>query len=100
MSVQVKKLFKHGGSQAINLPKEFSKNLIDNEVFIEVSPNEIVIRNTSKLDTMESEPHFATFIKAIAQDAMKHPEKLHDLDEAWQDLDFLLKDVPYEGDDE
>ena len=100
MSVQTKKLFKHGGSQAINLPKEFAQNLTDNEVFIEVSPNEIVIRNKSKLDTMESEPHFATFIKAIALDAMKHPEKLHDLQEVWRDLDSLLKDVPYEGDDE
>ena len=100
MSVQIKKLFKHGGSQAINLPKEFAKNLTDNEVILEVSLNEIVIRNKSKLDTMESDPHFATFIRAIALDAMKHPEKLHDLEEAWQDLDTLLKDVPYESDHE
>ena len=49
---------------------------------------------------MESEPHFATFIKAIALDAMKHTEKLHDLQEVWRDLDSLLKDVPYEGYDE
>ena len=100
MTIQIRKLFQHGGSQAINLPKEFVQNLSDNEVLIEISPNEVVIRNKSKLDTMESDPHFATFIKAIALDAMKHPEKLHDLEEVWQDLDSLLKDVPYEGDDE
>ena len=100
MTIQIRKLFQHGGSQAINLPKEFAKNLTENEVIIEVSANEIVIRNKSKLDTMESDPHFATFIKAIALDAMKHPEKLRDLEEVWQDLDSLIKDVPYEGDDE
>ena len=100
MTIQIRKLFQHGGSQAINLPKEFVQNLSENEVLIEISPNEVVIRNKSKLDTMESDPHFATFIKAIALDAMKHPEKLRDLEEVWQDLDSLLKDIPYEGDDE
>lgn len=94
MTIQTKKLFKHGGSQAINLPKEFAQNLTDNEVIIEVSPNEIIIRNKSKLDTMESEPHFTTFIKAIAVDAMKHPEKLRDLKEVWDsEWDELLKGV-------
>ena len=101
MSVQTKKLFKHGGSQAINLPKEFAKNLTDNEVFIEVSPNEIIIRNKSKLDTMESEPHFATFIKAIALDAVKHPEKLRDLNEVWgSEWDKLLEGVSADDDED
>ena len=101
MSVQTKKLFKHGGSQAINLPKEFAQNLTDNEVFIEVSPNEIVIRNKSKLDNMESEPHFATFIKAIAMDAMKPPEKLRDLNEVWgSEWDKLLEGVSADDDED
>ena len=102
MSVQIKKLFKHGGSQAINLPREFSKNLTDNEVFIEVSPHEIVIRNKSKLDTIESEPHFATFIKAIARDAMKNPQKLRNLNEVWgSGWDKLLEGVSADdGEDE
>ena len=94
MTIQIKKLFKHGGSQAINLPKEFTKSLIDNEVFIEVSPDEIVISNKSKLDTMESEQHFATFVKAIALDAMKHPKKLRDLNAVWgPEWDKLLEGV-------
>ncbi|GEM_PF-1050210 len=95
MSVQIKKLFKHGGSQAINLPKEFVKNLIDGEVLVvEVSPREIVIRGKSQLDTIESEPYFSTFIKAIAMNAMKHPEKLRDLNEVWgAEWDELLKGV-------
>ena len=99
MTIHTKKLFKHGGSQAINLPREFAKNLTDNEVVIEVSANEIVIRNKSKLDTIESEPHFATFIKAIAMDAMKHPEKLHDLNEVWSpEWDELLEGVSSDDD--
>ena len=99
MTVQIKKLFKHGGSQAINLPNEFAKNLTDNEVSIEVSPSEIIIRNKSKLDTIESEPHFATFIKAIAIDAMKHPEKLRDLNEVWgSEWDQLLEGVSADDD--
>ena len=100
MTVITKKLFKHGGSQAINLPKEFVQDLNGDEVLAEVTPDQIIIRKKSKLDTIESDPLFATFIQAIAADAMKHPEKLHDLDDAWKDLDVLLKDVPYEGDDE
>lgn len=101
MTIQIKKLFKHGGSQAINLPREFAQNLVDNEVFIEVSSNEIVIRNKTKLDTMESEPHFATFIKAIAIDAMKHPEKLYDLNEVWgSEWDELLKGVSADNDED
>lgn len=101
MTIQIKKLFKHGGSQAINIPREFAQNLIDNEVFIEVSSNEIVIRNKTKLDTMESEPHFATFIKAIAIDAMKHPGKLHDLNEVWgSEWDELLKGVSADNDED
>ena len=101
MTMQIKKLFKHGGSQAIILPKEFAQNLNDNEVFIEVSPNEIVIRNKSKLDTIESEPDFETFIKAIAMDAMKHPEKLHDLKDVWgPEWDELLKGVSADDDED
>lgn len=101
MTVQIKKLFKHGGSQAINLPNEFAKNLTDNEVFMEISPNEIVIRNKSKLDTMESEPYFATFIKAIAVDAMKHPQKLHDLNKVWgSEWDELLEGVSVDDDED
>ena len=101
MTIQIRKLFQHGGSQAINLPKEFVQNLSDNEVLIEISPNEVVIRNKSKLDTMESEPDFATFIKAIAMDAMKHPEKLHDLKEVWDsEWDELLKGVSADDDED
>ncbi|MCD4782143.1 MAG: AbrB/MazE/SpoVT family DNA-binding domain-containing protein [Candidatus Omnitrophica bacterium] len=100
MTLITRKLFKHGGSQAINLPKEFVENLNTDELLLEFSPNEIIIRKKSELDTIETDPRFATFIQAIGVDAMKHPEKLHDLDDAWKDLDTLLKDVPYEGDDE
>ncbi len=94
MTTMTRKLFKHGGSQAINLPMEFVQNLTSDEVIAEVTPDEIVIRKKPELDTIESDPLFSTFIQAIAADALKHPEKLRDLDEAWKDLDALLKDLP------
>lgn len=94
MTIITRKLFKHGGSQAINLPKEFVQNLSGDEVVAEVSPDKIVIRKKPNLDTMESDPLFTTFIQAIAADCLKHPEKLHDLNDAWKDMDVLLKDLP------
>lgn len=100
MTTITRKLFKHGGSQAINLPIEFVQNLNGDEVIAEISPDEIIIRKKPNLDTMESDPLFTTFIQAIAADAMKHPEKLHDLDDAWKDLDGLLKNIPDDDTDE
>ena len=43
---------------------------------------------------MESEPLFASFVKALAIDAMKHPHKLHRTGEVWdKEWDALLKGV-------
>ena len=36
----------------------------------------------------------------LANDAIKHPEKLHNLDDAWKDLDAILKDLPDDDADE
>lgn len=37
---------------------------------------------------------FAEFINGVAADAMKHPEKLRDVKEVWdEEWDELLKDV-------
>ena len=94
MTVKLKKLFKHGGSKAINLPKEFTENLSSNEVFIEVFPHKVIIQEKSKLDTIESDPYFKTFIKAIAVDAMKRPEMMRDLKDVWDaEWDELLDGV-------
>ncbi len=50
---------------------------------------------------MESEPHFAAFIKAIAIDAMKHPDKLHDLNKVWgPEWDELLEGVSADHDED
>ena len=95
-----KKIFVHGGSKAIILPKEFTQNLSGVEVFIEVFQDQVVIQAKNKLDTLESDPLFETFIQAIAVDALKHPENLKDLnDEASLELDELLKDVPLDDEE-
>lgn len=94
MQTYRKKLFKHGGSRAVDLPKEaFSKKLEDDEVIIEIRENGIFIY----LDTvtnMESDARFHQFIEALFQDAMAHPEQLKNLEEIWdKEWDELLEGV-------
>lgn len=94
MSVIVRKLFKHGGSYAVDIPMDFVKNAGTKEVILESTPKKLSIRPKAELDTIESEPLFAEFITALAVDAMKHPEKLHDVKEVWdKEWDELLKGV-------
>ena len=94
MSVTVKKLFKHGGSYAVDIPMDFVKHAGTTEVILETSPKKISIRPKTELDTIESEPLFTGFINALAIDAMKHPEKLRDAKEIWdKEWDELLKGV-------
>jgi len=94
MKTIIKKLFKHGGSYAVDIPMEFVKNTGAKEVILESTPREIRIRSKVELDTIEAEPLFSKFIQALVIDAMKHPERLHDVKEVWdQEWDDLLKDV-------
>ncbi|MCK5242120.1 hypothetical protein KAR34_06700 [bacterium] len=94
MSVLVRKLFKHGGSYAVDIPMEFFKNAGTKEVILESTPEKLSIRPKTELDTIESEHLFAGFINALAIDAMKHPEKLHSTKEIWdKEWDELLKGV-------
>lgn len=83
MPTLTRKLFKHGNSKAVTLPKEFVETVRGSEVIIKYSPNGVMISSKSRLDTLESDPLFATFIQAVAAEAMKHPEKLRDPAEAW-----------------
>ncbi|MBU4477933.1 MAG: hypothetical protein KKH34_02450 [Candidatus Omnitrophica bacterium] len=94
MSLIVRKLFRHGGSYAIDLPMEFIKNAGTLEVILESTPNRLSIRPKTELDSIESDPLFAEFINALTVDAMKHPEKLHEAKKVWdKEWDELLKGV-------
>lgn len=94
MSVIVRKLFKHGGSYAVDIPMDFVKSAGTIEVMLESTPRKLSIRPKTELDTIESEPLFAEFISALAVDAMKHPEKLYAVKEVWdKEWDELLKGV-------
>ena len=94
MSVIVKKLFKHGGSYAVDIPMDFVKHAGSNEVILEITTKKLSIRPKTELDTIESEPLFAEFINALVVDAMKHPEKLRGAKEVWdKEWDKLLKGV-------
>ena len=85
MALVEKRLFKHGGSWAIDLPMEFAKEFKDMSVVIEETPQGILIKPKTELDAMEADPLFQQFVEAIAMDAMKHPEKLRDALDVWDD---------------
>ena len=92
--VMIKKLFKHGGSYAVDIPIDFIKQTGGREVILEIVGRKISIRPKTELDTIESDPLFTTFIQALAVDAMKHPEKLRQAKEVWdKEWDGLLKGV-------
>ncbi len=80
-----KKIFKHGGSFAIDLPMEYIKNIDTTEIVEEIKGDIIIIRPKQELDSIEREPYFKTFVQALAIDAMKHPEKLHKAEEVWDE---------------
>ena len=90
----VKKLFRHGGSFAVDIPAAFIKKTGSHEVVLEVTGHRISISPKAELDNMESEPLFASFIQALAIDAMKHPQKLRQAGEVWdKEWNALLKGV-------
>jgi hypothetical protein len=100
MQTLTRKLFKHGNSKAITLPKEFADTVKGGEVVVTYFPEGVLISSKSRLDTLESEPLFATFIQAIAVDAMKHPEKLSDPAEAWSpEVVKLFKEMPHDSEE-
>ncbi len=94
MSTVIKKLFKHGGSYAVDIPIAFVRQTGNHEVILEIKGKKLSIHFKSELDTIESEPLFAHFIQALAVDALKHPEKLRRTKEVWdKEWDELLKGV-------
>ena len=94
-----KKLFKHGGSYAVDLPMSFVRDLNPKTVVIERQRDRIVIAPRRELDTIEAEPEFGTFVAALLRDAMHRPSRLRDVKEVWdKEWDELLKDVPRDED--
>ena len=100
MPTLTRKLFKHGNSKAVTLPKAFVDTVKGSEVVIHYSPEGVLISSQSRLDTLESDPLFATFIRAIAAEAMQHPERLRDPAEAWSpEVVRLFKDMPHDSEE-
>ena len=98
MTTMVRKLFRHGSSKAVTLPKAFVDRVKGREVVIQYAPEGLIISPKSKLDTLEADPLFATFVKAITADAMKHPERLRDPASAWSpEVVTLFNDMPHDG---
>lgn len=89
-----KRLHRHGGSKALDLPVGFVKKMSTDFVLIEEKEDCLVIRPQDGLTVMESDPIFTQFIHSLFLDAMKHPEKLKNLEEIWDaEWEDLLKGV-------
>ena len=59
-----------------------------------------MIQNKTSLDNIESEPEFNVFVKALVEDALKHPERLKEINQVWdKEWDELLKDVRVDNDE-
>lgn len=96
MTVIEKKLFKHGGSYAVDLPKEFVKSR-NTEVIIKFDKDRLIVLSKNTLENLESEPEFKTFIKTLVEDSLKNPQKLKDINQVWnKEWTELLKDVDVE----
>ena len=96
MTIIEKKLFKHGGSYAVDLPKEFVKSR-GREVIIKYDKDRLIVLSKNTVENIESEPEFKTFIKVLVEDALKNPKKLKDMDQVWdKEWTKLLKDVDVE----
>lgn len=90
-----KKLFKHGGSYALDLPVSFVRELGDRSVTLEARPEGLLIRPAQSLDTIEGEPEFKAFAEALLHDALRRPGALRRRKQVWDaEWDELLKDVP------
>ena len=89
-----KKLFKHGGSYAVDLPISFVRELSSPTVHVERERERLVIVPQQELDTIEHEPEFKAFVSALLQDAFHRPSKLRDAGDVWdKEWDALLKGV-------
>lgn len=94
MGMHVRKLFKHGGSYAVDIPMPFVKMGDTDEIIIESANDELILRHKTELDTIEAEPQFAHFVKTLATDALAHPEKLKGTNDVWgKEWDTLLEGV-------
>jgi virulence-associated protein VagC len=90
-----KKIFSHGGSKSVDLPMSFIYSLSSNYVNIEEqSDGTLLIRPVDELTSLESDPLFTQFLEALYLDTLKHPEKLKNIKEVWdEEWEQLLEGV-------
>ncbi|MBI3296874.1 MAG: hypothetical protein HYZ75_01830 [Elusimicrobia bacterium] len=90
-----KKLFKHGGSYAVDLPVSFVRDLDSKTVTLRPSKNGLLIVPRGEFDTIEDAPEFKAFAETLLHDALSKPSKLKSREQVWgKDWDELLKGVP------
>jgi virulence-associated protein VagC len=78
-----KRLFKHGGSKAIDLPARFVNSIEGEHVEIFEDENGLHIQAVDPLDSLDHDPLFKKFLNSLAQESLAHPEKLKLIEEVW-----------------
>ena len=93
-----KRLFRHGGSKAVNLPARFVRSLPIEELKLEERDDgTLVLHPVDPLDSMESDPRFAQFLEALLADVLEHPEELKSVEDlGFEKLEKLLEGVKIE----
>ena len=93
-----KRLHRHGGSKALDLPSSFVKKLSSDYVKILVREGSLIIEPENDLDRIEEDPLFDKFIALLYQDALENPSKLKDVQEVWgKEWEELLSGVTDDG---
>lgn len=93
-----KRLHKHGGSKALDLPTSFVKQLSSDYVTLIEKEGVLIIQPESELDRLEDDPLFEKFIHLLYEDALTNPSRLKDVKEVWgHEWDELLQDVTDEA---
>lgn len=93
------KLNRAGGSRAAVLPAVWLERagIQDEAVLTETEAGILVAAPAAGTQSIEDDPAFASFLGFLAQDALRHPERLGDIGELFAGDDELLEDVEPDG---
>lgn len=89
------KLNRAGGSRTAVLPAAWLERagIRDEAVLTETDAGILVAAPTAGTQSIEDDPAFPAFLSFLAQDALRHPERLGDIGELFAGDDKLLEGV-------
>ncbi len=93
------KLNRTGGSRAAVLPAAWLERagIQDEAVLTQTEAGILVTAPIAGTQSVEDDPAFASFLGFLAQDALRHPDRLGDIGELFAGDDELLEGVEPDG---